>query len=293
MLVEETGEVFVYPASTSKLLQKFQYSEERSFFSVFLCIYTIETKCGDWDAKGQWKTLPFVKYVVQENSFPSFVLDTSTMDENIDPDVYFKNECFCRVLKWIQNIHQTKLNFEKIYKGYWMDSDENIYFFCDLSSLTFKPNARFCIIDEIVEKRHVFIGGEFLPIDPLIVDLFIHCPAELLYILGERKEKIDVPRLYYSYYSDNHGTMERHNDPLYGDFFYFSETPNGSIHHQVREKTIPKYAVFLQDSLSEGEDEKPCELSMFSFMHQPQADSEKQHNISLLCVKSMLHFYSV
>ena len=292
MLVEETGEVFVYPASTSKLLQKFQYSDERSFFTVFLCMYTIETKCGGWNAKEQWKTLPFVKYVVQENSFPSFVLDTSTIDENIDPDVYFKNECFCRVLKWIQNIHQMKLNFEKIYKGYWMDSDENIYFFCDLSSLTFKPNARFCMIDEIVEKRHVFIGGEYLPIDPMIVDLFIHCPVGLLYILGEDGEKIDVPRLYYSYYSDNHGIIKRHEDRLYGDFFYFSEIPN-ILGDTLRQKNIPKYAVFLQDSSSEGEEKKPCELSMFSFMHQPQEDAEEQHEVSLLCVKSMLHFYGV
>jgi hypothetical protein len=211
---------------------------------IVLCLYCIEKGC----------VLPFVKYIVMpknQSSFPSFRIEK--LVDDIDFDVYIKNQCFQRILSFIKNIHTTALRFDKLFKGYLLS--DKLYFFCDLSGYDINLNVQFNIIDEFIYSK-----------DSNVRELFSQ-HSLLMDIMDFSGKKVERPKLYYSDVLN-----KRVEHPLYGDFFYFS-------------KGLGEYRFVVFDCFAKtSEDFEPIKSPMFFFGEKSQC---------FLCVKHLMHFIQI
>jgi hypothetical protein len=231
---------------------------------IVLCLYTIEEDC----------ILPFVKYIVREKSFPSFIFQKEMKEEF---ELRLKNQCLLKVMEFIKNIHIQPINFDRIYKGFLIDSTNSmnsnkIYFFYDLSDYEYCKNGNscFCIIDEILKMNNdlsrLFSQHSFLKF------IFRVNNGQVI------NKKIPLPRLYYSknYTKNDDETIKRFQHSIYGAFYYFC---------QISISKTPKYAVFdhlCDNKLIESIQPVDCiNYRMFVF---------KENDERVLCVKNILDF---
>jgi len=227
---------------------------------VILCLYCVDTTC----------VLPFVKYVVLNDALPSFRLEMPELAKE-DQTVYFKNECFRRVLHFLGNIHAKPLDWNSMYRGILKsrETHDTYCFFCDVSSCEFAEKTTFCIIDEIIHTDIKYA-----------TPLFKQYP-QLKYIFCE-EEPIVMPRsvqLYYESRCQNNNTGCRYSHPIYGDFFYFSSCSSSSL-----KQGQTKYALFDLRDDDDDEDMKPLFKEMFVFEEKGQ---------SVWCVKNPSWFQQI
>jgi hypothetical protein len=233
-----------YKYIDSESLSIIPLKSPKSDLDVVLCLYSIEKGC----------VLPFVKYIVtpkNQTSFSSFRIEKIVDD--IDFDLYVKNQCFRRILSFIQNIHITALRFDKLFKGYLLL--DKLYFFCDISGCNIYPHVKFGLMDEIIHSK-----------DSNVRELFTH-HSFLREIIDSSGKKVELPKLYF-----RDLLYKRETHPLYGDFFYFS-------------KSIGKYRFAVFDCFAKTtEDFEPIHSPMFFFGEKSQC---------FLCVKHLMHFIQI
>ena len=175
----------------------------REIRGVFVCAYTIDTS----------GTVPFIKYLFTYNSagqltFPK--LQCSAI--GIDCD-----SMKCEAAMMLQ--FHFKID-NATFKGYDIQ-DSNVYLFFDINCKLEVPNARFCLIDEIVNTRSCF-GHQIAT---------SYFRSEMLYLYDDNGRKYENPVAGYRF-SDNLsfdskiGVSKSDSLSLLGPYYYFTDYAN-------------------------------------------------------------------
>lgn len=168
---------------------------------VHFCLYSINTNCfiegnleGEQRDNGSEEsnklqiyneTYPFLQFIFQKKdenyTFPTMDYEIpyisekeqESTNEKLPEQIHFENECYKYVfslLKEESNIHNGNIDFSKLYKGYIIHDENNIFVLFDLSSLiqNIKQQYTIGIIDEIINKKQIYLT----PIHQYIIDFF-------------------------------------------------------------------------------------------------------------------------
>lgn len=280
-------------------------------YKIHFCIFAINDGChfeGD--------TKPFLQFVFEKSpsffSFPSIEFNCPnkepfdaelnnkiTREENVDEDVYFKNECIKKLLDIFEIDKIDESMMDEIYKGF-LEFDENnifvVFDFTYISSLSFKTEDKqsflffstkvekydWCIIDEIRKKEILKI-----PIENIVLDFFqkyrymneiktndktlLPIPSSLYLCKYENGSYVNVTESIVTNFE------KRSEHPYLGFFYFFSQT--GS----------KRYAVFSENNIVlDRSFEKMKEMDMNeynSILLNKSVFEYVENNESIWCVK--------
>ena len=240
-------------------------------YKIHFCIFAINDNCH---FKGDTK--PFLQFVFEKSpnifSFPSIefncpnkqpldadVNNKSTREENVDEDVYFKNECIKKLLDIFEIDKIDESMMDEIYKGFLEFDENNIFVVFDFTytpSLFFKTEDKqsFLFFSTKVEKYDWGIIDEIrkkeiqkIPIENIVLDFFQKY-RYMNEIKTNDKTLLPIPSSLYlckyengSYTNITESFMtnfeKRSEHPYLGFFYFFSQT--GS----------KRYAVFSENNI--------------------------------------------
>lgn len=283
-------------------------------YKIHFCIYAMNGTCS---FRGD--IMPFLQFIFENNggvsSFPTMEFNCSP---NVEPDVYFKNECIKKLLDLfpIKQIDEDIL--EDIYKGFLEYDESNIFVVFDFSNFfksmiwestettimsTFLSSMKkethsyiWGIVDDIVEKN---INN--IPIGNIIVEFF----NKYRYMKEIKKEYgsiASVPMIAYlckyenSVYvninqSDNlKNSYEKRSDhPLLGPFYIFSKD---KINENAK-----RFAVFTENNIVVDDKLESISESDPTFFNRVILNKSvieyTANNESLLCIKPETFFYEL
>ena len=284
-------------------------------YNVHFCIFAMNGSCS---FRGD--ILPFLQFVFENNngvySFPTIEFNCAA---NIEPDVYFKNECIRKLLELfpIKQIDENILG--KIYKGFLEFDESNIFVVFDFSNFfkslslassqdsvlstffsSMKSNTSksvWGIVNDIVEKN---IND--IPIQKIVIDFFQKYKY-MKEIMLEYGYIVKSPIISYlckiennnfvnviSNENNNEFTYEKRSEhPLLGPFYIFTR--------EKMEPNAKRFAVFIEndivldDSIEIIIKDHP---ELFSqILLEKSVIEYKENNKSFLCVKPETFFYGL
>lgn len=152
---EVSKKEFEYHYIGERLSKQFGFcmNHENDKYNIHFCIFTMNQKCSY-----QETPLPFLEFLF-ENKDDIFQFPTMEFQcmENVDDDVYFKNECikFLMEESITNNVFDESM-MEKIYKGFVEYDENNIFVVFDFTEHAMKQSESlhtWATVDEIVKKR--------------------------------------------------------------------------------------------------------------------------------------------
>ena len=283
-------------------------------YKIHFCIYAMNGTCS---FRGD--IMPFLQFIFENNggiySFPTMEFNCSP---NVEPDVYFKNECIKKLLDLfpIKQIDEDIL--EDIYKGFLEYDESNIFVVFDFSNFfksmiwestettimsTFLSSMKketysyvWGIVDDVVEKN---INN--IPIGNIILEFF----NKYRYMREIKKEYgsiASVPMIAYlckfenGVYvninqSDNiKSSYEKRSDhPLLGPFYIFSKD---KINENAK-----RFAVFTENNIVVDDKLESISESDPTFFNRVILNKSvveyTANNENLLCIKPETFFYEL
>jgi len=194
----------------------------REIQNVFVCAYTINTS----------GSIPFLEYLFVHNSAVQLVF----------PQIEYNGVGIdCEYLSSIaSDILQNDFKLDSVtFKGYDVqDSNVYLFFYCKVQ-VKF-PNARFCLIDEIVNTRNCF--GR-----PIVSQFF---RKDMMYLYDDNGRKYENPVAGYRFsenlsFETTFGVPRSDSLSLLGPYYYFTNYTNA----RSNGSSVIRFALFLGSTL--------------------------------------------